>query len=103
MLEQVKMIIEIQTTLEAEMNEFKLSVHGDNGSKHRIEIDEENDHVIIELYDNDKLSSPRDLFYGKLRENKLYIGRHQHISGIEYNPIDLYDEFFSTGTELRFN
>jgi hypothetical protein len=101
MLEQVKIILEWVNSIEEEMNEFKLSVHNDNMSKHRIHI--EADDIIIELYTDDKISSPKDLYYGKVRGNKAYIGRWQHISSIEYDPIDVYDEFFSTGTELKFN
>jgi hypothetical protein len=100
MLEQVKIILEWENSIEEEMKEFKLSVHGDNMSKHRIHI--ENHDLIIELYYDDTWNSPKDLFYGRIIENKAYIGRHQHISSIDYNPIDIYGEFISTGVELKF-
>lgn len=99
-MEKVKFELDM-TNLEEEINEFKLSVHGDNLSKHRIK--EEGEYVIIELYEDDNLTSAKDLFYGKIFRNVLYIARHHHIPGIEYDHIDLYDEFFGTGEELTFS
>jgi hypothetical protein len=104
-MDKVKIILN-NNNLEAEIRELKLSFHNDTCSSHKItkELDEyENEHVIIELFykDNYHLSS-KDIFFGKVVQDKLYIARHLRVPGL-YEPISVYDEFISTGEELKFN
>ncbi|PKR82886.1 hypothetical protein [Heyndrickxia camelliae] len=98
-MEKVNYILNMDM-LEEEIEELKIAVHGDTLSQHR--IINEGDYTIIELFTEDKLTSEKDLFYGKQFKNLLCIGRHQHVAAIEYDPIDLYDEFIGTGEELSF-
>lgn len=97
MLQRVKYILDT-TKLEEEIRELKLSVHNDTLSKLRIITD--NEHTIIELYTDNLITGSRDIFYGREINGRLYIGRHQHIASIDYDPIDVYAEFYSNGIDI---
>jgi hypothetical protein len=103
-LQRVKYILDM-SRIEDEIKELKLSVMGDTLMTHTIH-EEKGDctsDYVIEMKDDDKPTSCRYLFYGRVIEGKLYIARQQFVAALSFDAPDYYDEFFCTGSEFKFN
>jgi hypothetical protein len=77
--------------LEKYINKLKINFNGSNCIYHNINIDEDNS-VIIKLYEIENLMSNTYILYGRLIGENIYILYHEYLNGYPHEMLSLSDE-----------